>query len=69
MTGLLNITANVIIATLGAANPAIADSPMHVAGCTDIPVITSKYEDHMDRQDVFGVDFNVYQMDRTSRLV
>lgn len=69
MTGFLNLTVNIIMATSGAVNPAVSEQPMELTRCTDIPVTTLKFRYADPRPDLFGVDFDVRQMDRASRLV
>lgn len=69
MTGFLNLTVNIILATTGSINPAMSEQPIDVSRYTDVPVSTLKYRYADPRPDLFGVDFDARQMERASRLV
>lgn len=70
MAGLLNITVNIILSASATANPAAFDATTHSTECTDVPPATTFSHRVIDkRPDLFGIDYDVRQMDRTSRLV
>lgn len=69
MTGFLNWTVNIILATTGSINPAMSEQAIDVSRYTDVPVTTLKYRSADPRPDLFGVDFDARQIDRVPRLV
>ena len=69
MTGFLNITVNIILATIGPINPAVAEQPIDISRYTDVSETTLKYQYAEPGPDLFGVDFDARQMERVSRLV